>query len=151
MYRILTLSLAACIAIGFLVHRTHAAPDGTSTGAITGTVMKDGKPVVGAKVRLAAPHEKKSKKGAAPTTNPSDSADKPAKVPPLATATTDADGKFVLSDVAAGDYVVNVTEKGMGKGKAKVSVAAGQSSDIAIDLQDAKPKDKTAKKNKLGL
>jgi hypothetical protein len=146
--RFSALAVACVVALGFVF---HASAGGTDTGAVTGTVTKEGKPIIGAKVKLSSAQRRKDKKFA-PATNPSESGAKAPKAQPIASVTTDADGKFVIPDLAPGEYVVVVNEKGVGRAKAKVSVAASQSSDVAISLQeDTKPKDGKSKKNKLGL
>jgi hypothetical protein len=103
---------------------------------------------------LAAPVKTKGlakhpNKQASPATQPSADSSKRARHDVSAQATTDADGKFTLENVAPGEYIVAAGEKGLGKGKVHVSVTSGESASVSIGLQP--PKDKTKKANKLGL
>jgi hypothetical protein len=126
--------------------------DKAQAGSVSGTVLKDGKPAANVRVGLAAaPVKIKAKKHVAPATQPAEPTQKREKHRPLLTATTDADGKFTLDGVAPGEYVVLANERGVGRGNAKVSVQAGDSATVTIDLQPPKTKDKVKKANKLGL
>ena len=53
----------------------------------------------------------------------------------VATATTDANGHFILKDVPAGRYIIEGGIKGRaGKGRARINLAAGKTLDIAIQV-----------------
>jgi uncharacterized GH25 family protein len=149
-------AFAVAIAMTFNVLVRTAEAAGTKTGGtVTGQVTdKDGKPVANAKVRVTA--QNSSKKSGA-TTKPAGSDDAAStasrspttqgsasgggKTPAVAEGTTDADGKFSIADVPAGDYNVSASVKGQGAGREKVTVKAGETTaDVKIKLQEAKPK-----------
>jgi uncharacterized GH25 family protein len=111
------------VALGLLLtlgtSRVRAEDKKPDTGKVSGQVVdKDGKPVADAKVRILPASEKKHK-GEAKT-------DRPA---PVAEGTTDADGKFTLDNVPAGDYMVQANVKGKGMAREKVEVKAGETAD----------------------
>src|SRR5438093_898760 len=122
-------------------------------GSVTGTVMKDGKPVANACVGLiAAPVKAKGKgltKHAATQPAAADGQSKHGKHEIVGNTTTNSDGKFTLENIPAGEYVVVAGEKGQGRGKVRVTVSEGESASVSIDLQA--PKEKVKKPNKLGL
>ena len=94
-----------------------------ATGTVTGTVMLDGKPLANARVGLIDMAQAKEMRNRAAaqgsetgaTTQPSGK-EKHQRPTPAATAMTDSDGKFTLSDVKAGQYVVLAQAKGEGRG-----------------------------------
>ena|SRR2546421_702984 len=159
MWRLSVIAICLCSVLAWIGSASAEPSDKGQGGTITGTVLKDGKPVANARVGLIAASVKTKGKGLkhaappadqGPATQPSDSTAKRQKPQPLTTATTDADGKFTLEGVAAGDYIVMAGEKGQGRGKARVKVAAGESASVSIDLQPPKT-NKVKKSNKLGL
>ena len=102
----------------------------TSKASITVTVTdKDNKPVEGAGVSLMARPAKGEHNAAADSGTP-----RP-KPQPLATGTTDSDGKVTLADIGDGTYVVVARLKHTGNGRAKVTVTDGASSEVAVVLQ----------------
>jgi uncharacterized GH25 family protein len=114
-----------------------------ATGTITGTVMKDGKPVANARVGLIDMSQIKSRlgkrakgqAGAATGADATQTTEAKAQRPtPTATAMTDSDGKFTMSDVKVGDYVVIAGEKGEGRGRARVAVASGETATVEIQI-----------------
>ena len=155
------LSVIAISLVSLVAWGSAADPsDKPVGGTISGTVLKDGKPVANARVGLIAATAKAKGKGLkhgaapadqSPATQPSQSTAKGKKHQPLATATTNADGKFTLEGVAPGDYIVMAGEKAQGRGKQRVTVTSGESASVSIDLQPPKPKNKSQKPNKLGL
>ena len=121
-------------------------------GTITGTVVdKEGKPVSGAMVGVIKPQGRQGGgaggaggNGAAKqaTEDP-----KPAPAPepgrgnrqrpePLFKATTDADGKFTIKDVPAGDYAVIARVEGKGMARERVSVKGDDSVTVSLKLAD---------------
>ena len=128
------------------------------TGSIAGTIMdKDGKPASGVQVRLFHPFERgqrgaaaaKAKEQNADPAAPADGggaaqekpdkAQKPRKADrpkPVATATTDNDGKFTMTDVAAGKYVVLAMLRGQGHARQDVEVTAGQAANVELKLKE---------------
>lgn len=136
---------------------TSSSPSADSqqaTGTITGTVTKDGKPLANARVALIVKvrHGKKAGKNSeasnneSASTQPSGTAEKHHHPKPIATATTDADGKFTLNDVNVGDYVVIAGLRGQGRGHEHVAVTAGQTASVEIPVNV--PGDKTGNHNK---
>ena len=126
--------------IGFQL--TSAKADDTATTApaakatVNVTVVDgDNKPVSGAKVQLLPPKPKKGKKaqpadGAAATAAPA----KGTKAVPIAQGTTDADGKVALPGIADGDYVIQARSRGVGSGRANVTIADGQDASVPVTL-----------------
>ena len=125
---------------------TKAEAKGTVTGKL---VDKDGNAVAGARVTLGKPmvgarHQQQQKpQGQAAEQKLTATADKkPAvsgepKREPVATTTTDREGKFTFKDVPAGDYVVRTHLRGQGMAVARVTVAAGKAADVALTLKPA--------------
>ena len=129
-----------------------------AVGTVTGTVARDGKPVANVKVSLRSADKRDKSESPTAAPAPDDPATQPAagakgheKHPSVGSTVTDADGKFTLGDVPPGEYVLVASDKHLGKGRSHVTISAGDSTNIAIDLQPPKPKDKTKKANKLGL
>lgn len=149
----LPMAAAMGLLIGFSALSAKAADD-AKKGTISGTVVdKDGKGVAGANVAVnKAPAGKAGKQGAADA--PKNQADEPKagkaakkKAPDaLFTATTDADGKFTIKDVPAGEYRVTATLAGKSHGAEKISVTDA-TANVTIQLKDTVPKkkDKVAK------
>jgi len=129
-------------------------------GTVSGTVTdKDGKPVANCPVRLFHPMDhagggkkgggehgdadkgtdKKADKDAAGTDRKATQlADKPAKGDkpvPVASGTTDSDGKFTLNDVPVGDYMVIANLKGTGSAREKVTVKSGETATVSLKLE----------------
>jgi hypothetical protein len=146
---------------------TQPSDSSSATGncTISGTVTKDGKPLPNARVALfvARAHVKTGKNGAAAsatadnnaaTTQPTADAGKKKhdRGDATATATADEDGKFTLTDVPAGDYVVVAGLKGDGRGHERVSVTTGGSTSVEIPVSVPGEKTKGGKKlGKLGI
>lgn len=98
MLRFLKWMLPAVVAIGFVASMAPVVKAADEGATIKGTVVdKDGKAVADAPVRLSKPRAQGQQGGQRPE--------------PLATATTDKDGKFELkidkSKVADGEYSVS--------------------------------------------
>jgi len=88
---------------------TEQPPDaGAQKGSIAVTVVAGGSPVQGAKVSADA-----------------------------ASATTDASGKVVLSDLPAGEIAVRVAADGYAAAVKEVDVVAGQTADVTVELSAA--------------
>jgi hypothetical protein len=127
-------------------------------GSITGTVLdKDGKAVSGAQVAVIKPPQRQGggAGGAAGRPNRNGAANqiaedpKPAPAPapepgrgnrqrpePLFKATTDADGKFTIKDVPAGDYALMTRVDGKGMARERVTVKADEAATVTLKLQD---------------
>ena len=139
-----------------------AADAQAAVGSISGMVTKDGKPVVNARITLVDQSENPKAKGAKGAVQGNDTpAQKPAKQKPgkqdpagkkqrvpSATTMTDGEGHFVL-DVKPGTYMVVAQVKGEGRGRAPVTVTAGQTAsvDLKITAAGTRP-DKPAKPGK---
>ena len=118
----LTPAIAAAALVLVSIPTQVRADDTAATGSVTGTVVDgSGKGVAGVKVKVSKPHAK---------------GEKPEAVGDP--ATTDSDGKFTIAAIPAGDYVVSAGSKGVGRGHAKVTVAAGSAASVAITLEAAK-------------
>ena len=139
------------LALGLATIRAHAAdkpatdkPAATKTegkGTISGKLLdKDGNAVAGAQVSLVRPPGREAKREQ--KAQRQNAGEKPAKAAgdkarpePLATATTDKDGKFTFKDVAVGDYTLRTQLRGQGMAVARVTVAAGKTADVAMTLK----------------
>ena len=123
------------------------------TGTVSGTVLdKDGNAAPGVQVRLMHPFERGQRKGgdggasaaepknadpAAPAEGkPGKGARKSDRPKPVATTSTDKDGKFTLADVPVGKYVVMAMAKGVGGAREEVEVTAGGDAKVELKLQE---------------
>jgi hypothetical protein len=131
-------ALAIALAFGALARAADEEAGGTISGSV---VDKDGKAVVGAKIRVVAAGKKKDASGGTTSTpaSPGDTSGGSATTKPkseaIAEGKTDADGKFSLKDIPAGEYTVHANAKGQGTGKEKVSVKAGETADVKITIE----------------
>jgi hypothetical protein len=123
---------------------TRATAEDTKTEKDTGTVKgvvkdKDDKAVSGATIRIVMPmaHKEKGGGAAADEKKPVEKAagDKPAKTPPIATGTTDADGKFSIADVPVGKYTVMAGSKGVGVAHENIEVKKGETTEVSLKLE----------------
>lgn len=116
-------------------------------GTITGTVVdKEGKAVSGAMVGVMKPGERRANRaggnGAAnqATEDPKPAQPEPGRgnrrPEPLFKATTDADGKFTIKDVPAGDYAVVARVEGKGMARERVTVKGDDSVAVSLKLAD---------------
>src|SRR5687767_12525724 len=133
-----SLALALGLTAGLMATSARAEDKAAGKGSLTGKVVdKDGAAVSGAEVLLFKAPEKgqgKAKKEAA-ALNADDAAKAEKKKPEaVATATTDSDGKFAFKDLAAGDYVVRTRIKGSGAANSRVTVAAGSTAEVNLQL-----------------
>ena len=128
-------SLALAFAFGLFTLSAKAADEkGSVTITVTG---KDGKPAADVEVGLMKPAAK------AAAIVPGAASDvvtlaKGARAEPVAKGTTDKDGQCTLKDVPVGDYQVvarNMADKTAGRGK--VSITAGATAMVSIQLKDA--------------
>jgi 5-hydroxyisourate hydrolase-like protein (transthyretin family) len=123
--------VAMGLLLGYSATKAVAADDekGTVSGTVTGV---DGKPAADVTVKLMKPVSKADKKAAGDTTT-----EKPKHAAPVATATTDKDGKFEMKDVPVGSYNCNVNIKGVGMGHDKVTVTSGATATADITIKAA--------------
>lgn len=136
-------------------------PSPVAVGTISGTILTaDGKPAANAMVRLINPPARASGQGNVEpkTADPSgqakgnkaakgDKAGKLAKkAPAVAETTTDAEGRFSLSNIPVGDYVLVAGIKGQGRGMQKITVSASENASVEIQMKA--PKQQGAKPGK---
>jgi 5-hydroxyisourate hydrolase-like protein (transthyretin family) len=129
--------VALALAFGFTAVRALAEETAKATGAVKGTVLgADGKPAASVKIQLVRPIEKGKQKAEAKAEKPA-KGDKPA---PVATGTTDSEGKFSLEKIEAGKYVVRAQLKGVGNARETVEVKAGETATVELTLKAKAPK-----------
>jgi len=150
--RIAPVAVMALVAVGF-AHFTRAddaTPPSTEPAATTGSIVvtvntEDGKPAVGADVKLFAAHghaKKPKNEDADSGSDAGTDAPKPKKPmmgPPLKTGTTDDKGMFTFTDIPMGNYSVAAELKDSGRGRAKVVLNADSVS-VTITLKAPAPK-----------
>ena len=132
-----------------------AAADEVKKGTISGTVVdKEGKPVSGAMVGVMKPQQGRPNRGGGANggnngaVNQATEDPKPApaqpepgrgnrqRPEPLFKATTDADGKFSIKDVPAGEYVVAARVEGKGMARERVTVKGDDTASVSLKLAD---------------
>lgn len=120
------------IALALPLANSHAAEPVKATGTIKGKVVKeDGTAAAEVEVRVMAAPAAREKKPKIQDAKPA-----PARREAVATAKTDAEGKFSLS-VPAGDYVIQAGARKGDMGRAKVTVADGQTVEVTVSLKAA--------------
>ena len=150
-YAVVLVALAVVLSLNTVTR----AQDSQETGSVSGTVVdKEGNVVEGAMVRLMKPMQRgrgPADKPAIEGTPSQQLAENPAKPgkpgkaapgkpgdrpKPVATATTDADGKFTMNDVPAGDYMVVAMVRGQGAARQPVTVKAGETATAELKLKE---------------
>jgi hypothetical protein len=143
-------AFALLLGLGVSVRAEEAKKE---TGSVSGTVLdKEGNAAPGVQVRLMHPFERgqrKSGDGGAAQAEPKNAepaaGEKPGKgakggksdrPKPVATTSTDKDGKFTLADVPVGKYVVMAMVKGVGGARSEVEVTAGSEAKLELKLQE---------------
>jgi iron complex outermembrane receptor protein len=127
--------LALALAVSFSATRVSAED---AKGSVSGKVTKaDGSAASGAKVALMHPMGKGGKKGQPAAADEGNKGEKPK---PVAETTTDNDGKYTLSDVPVGKYVVQAGIKGVGRAHQPVEVKAGETASVDLKLEAPKGK-----------
>jgi hypothetical protein len=145
------------LVVGLAAISVKAQDAKVAKGNINGTVLdKDGKAVEGVTVNLMKPRRQGGGGGGAgggpggPSTRasvgndaiqlqqgPPGQGQRPA---PIATATTDKDGKFTMSDIAVGQYMVGVRDDAKKLyGRAPVTVEDGKTAEVEIKCSDTPP------------
>jgi hypothetical protein len=128
----------------------HAEPPATAPakGTVAGVVTYNGQVVDHAMVRLIKPQPAGQRRAAQarpaepatdrrPATAPARNRARGAnRAQPVAIATTDANGKFTIEDVAPGDYAVAVALRGLANGRTRVHVTAGQTVNVTVQLRE---------------
>lgn len=138
------LSLMFTLGLNGVALAQDAAPAAEGKGTITGTVVaEDGSAVADLEVRVMPPPPPRDGEG--PRRNRANEqaaddqkkGDHPDRPEPVATATTDADGKFSV-EVPAGTYVVIAGKPGKGMGRQRVTVADGETKTVELKLKKGK-------------
>jgi hypothetical protein len=130
-------ALALALTYAKALRAADAPAADATTGKVAVTVTdKDGKPVEGATVRVTAPKAaagKTSDKSA-----PQAAGDKAAggknAAPAVAEGKTDKDGKATLENIPAGDYNLSANLKGQGNARQKITVKAGDTLTVSLQL-----------------
>jgi hypothetical protein len=147
---------ALAVVLGLSTLSARAAEEGKEAakkGSIAGTVTdKDGKAVEGVTVNLMKPRQRSGGGGGAPVAPGGEAPKKEAVIgtpgatqlqnrpTPVATATTDKDGKFTMNDVAVGDYMVGVRDQEKKLyGRERVTVEEGKTATVDIKCTDTPP------------
>jgi hypothetical protein len=130
------------VALALLVCLNSSARAEDAKGTISGTVKNtDGTPAASAKIRVMKTEMKSDKGEAKPQANEGGKEKKKGKA--VAEATTDEQGNFKV-EVPPGDYTVSALLMGVGKGNEKVTVKAGETANVTINLKALKNKEKAA-------
>lgn len=162
-----TAAFGLMVGAASLVHAQDAAKP--ATGTVEGTVLdKDGKAADGVEVRLMKPFRRGGPggggqrgpggpggggaggEGRGPANNAAigtpgarqlqDAPPPQGRPAPVATATTDKDGKFTMKDVPVGDYTVGVRDQDKKLfGRADVKVEEGKTATVEIKCTDTPP------------
>jgi hypothetical protein len=142
-------ALGLILGLSALSARAAEEPKKEGKGSISGTVTdKDGKAVEGVEVRLMKRGQRQGGGGGAGGGNNQASVGGAADLAlPLAespaagaTPTPDKDGKFTMSDVAAGEYNIGVRDEAKKVyGRSRVTVKDGESATVEIKCTDTPP------------
>lgn len=152
-----SVALALGLTAGLMAVTATAEEKAEGKGSLVGKVTdKDGNAVAGAEVLLfkapergagkakkdgaAVKAERKAKKQADDAVKPENKPEKK-KPEPVATATTDSDGKFAFKNLEAGNYGVRTRVRGSGAANAKATVAAGGTAEVSLQLAAGKKKE----------
>jgi hypothetical protein len=111
-----------------------ATPGTNPSQQLKGTVVRNGKPVANAEVRLVyqAPREKGEK------------STKQSKQQILATTVSGSDGQFTFSRIDPGNYIVMAgIRRSQARGREIINIKPGQTATIQIDLATATAKPPT--------
>ena len=132
------------VALALLVCLTGTAR-AEDKGTISGTVKNaDGSAAASAKIRVMKA-EMKADKAEAKANEGKEKGKGKGKA--VAEATSDEQGNFKV-EVPPGDYVVSALVQGVGKGNEKVSVKAGETANVTINLKALKAKEGAKKEVK---
>jgi len=155
---------AAGLVLGVATIPARAADEATGKGSISGTVVdKDGKGVADVKVNLMKPPQGRGNRGggggggAPPAAGAGEKKEGQSALnrdaiglqaqgggrnrpQPIQTATTDKDGKFTMSDVPSGSYMVGVFDNDKKiYGRKPVTVEDGKTATVEIATSDTPP------------
>ena len=106
-------------------------------GKVSGVVKDaDGKPAAGVQIKIMNKMDHAEHKAAKQAEEgKKDKADKPQ---PVGSAVTDSDGKFSLSDIPAGKYMIGAKMKKGGQAKQEIEVKSGEETKVELTLGPAK-------------
>jgi len=129
--------IVPAIALAFVLTLSVTAKAADEKGGVSVTVNgKDGKPAAGVDVMVNKPP-----KAAAAIPGSFDVVTLAAKPETVAQGTTDAAGKCELKDIPVGDYNVVARNKAdKTTGRAKVTIEAGKTATVSIELKEPKAK-----------
>lgn len=129
--------IVPAIALMFVVAVATTARAEEGKGTVSGVVKDaDGNPAAGVNIRIMRPMDKSERKAVKQAEDkPKDKADKPA---PVAAAVTDNDGKFSLSDIPAGKYMIGAKMRKGGNAKQEIEVKSGEETKVELTLGPAK-------------
>lgn len=124
------------VGVATLPLRAADAAPAKETGTVSGFVADaNGKAVAGAQIGLVDRSQLPAKGEKKKTAADDAKGDKPARPEPVAKAETDSEGKFTISSVPVGDYVVIARLKGVGNARGEVTVTADKDAHVELTLQ----------------
>ena len=134
----LTPAMGLALLIGFHQAQSRADDPAAPVGKATVTVSvvdATGKAVSGATVGIYPKGVRKQKTdGGGATTQPADGA-KPARPQPITSGETGADGTVALAKIPDGDFVVRAYVKGVGNGRAPVTISDDKDASVSVTLK----------------
>ncbi len=142
--KLLSMIAGVGLLAGVATMSVHAedAPVAKEKGTVSGMVIDaNGKAVASANVAIVdasqMPGRPKKDKKAADGAEGKPKGDKPKgdRPEPVAKGKTDAEGKFSLTDVPAGEYMLVARAKEAGNARQKITVTAGQDTHVELTLQ----------------
>jgi len=111
----------------------------TKSGSISGTVTaKDGKAAANVAVKVIKAPEAAQGDAKDAGGDKKHESRKEKKLNTVANGTTDADGKFKLDNIPAGEYLVEAGGKGEPRGRGKVTVKSGEMASVTITVKEPK-------------
>ena len=128
------------LALGLLVSLQSArGQESAEKGTLTGIVKDaDGNAAAGAQVQLFHPMERPQRRAGGEGEKKSEAEKgrgKGERPQPVSSAVTDNEGKFTLSDIPAGKYVVRARIKQVGMARQPIEVKSGESATVELQLQ----------------
>ena len=147
------LALGLIVSLSAVRASAEESKEKKETGSVSGTVTApDGKPAAGVNVRVFHPMEKGERKAAKGESKPEAKSEKaqtnaaegekPAKGDkekmdkpiPVASGTTDNDGKFTLKDVPIGKYTIIAQQRGVGRATEDIEIKTGEEKKVELKL-----------------
>lgn len=136
--RLSKIAMAGAFAALLAVASHGLAEGNAATGSVSGRVTTpDQKPAANATVKIVSDSKAhKPDKTAADGEKPK----KDKAAGPSYTGTTDADGKFTIDNIPPGQYTVTAVIKDVGRARSTISVAAGKTAEVVLQMQKPKAK-----------